>query len=73
MKRTETQGSYLATGGMQGLAGEGTVSDGTDGKEEGCFSSEGREGKMEQLHLPAGARTSKSSGRMANYTIVFLS
>lgn len=62
----------MAIGGVQGLAGEGTVSGGMDGKEEGCFCLEGREGKMEQLQLPAGARTSKSSGRMASYTVVFL-
>ena len=73
MKRTDTQGPYLAIAGVRGLAGEGTVSGGMDGKEEGCFCLEGREGKMEQLQLTAGARTSKSSRRMANYIVVFLS
>lgn len=71
MKRTDTQGPYLAIRGMQGLAGERTVSGGMDGKEEGCFCLEDREEKMEQLQLTAGARTSKSSGRMGNYTVVF--
>lgn len=33
MKRTDTQGPYLAIRGMQGLAGERTVSGGMDGKE----------------------------------------
>lgn len=73
MKRTDTQGPYLAIRGVQGLAGERTVSGGTDRKEEGFFCLEGREEKMEQLQLTAGARTSKSSGRMANYPVVFLS
>lgn len=49
MKRTYTQGPYLAIRGMQGLAGERTVSGGMDGKEEGCFCLEDREEKMEQL------------------------
>lgn len=72
MKRTDTQDPSLAIRGVQGLAGERTVSGGMDGKEEG-FCLEGREGKVEQLQLTAGARTSKSSGRMANYPVVFLS